>query len=170
MRDTPYQRVLELPDRRVHDARLPKLLTALLQGLDAVGPVVVQLSIRRLDRVRRAAAAQARQGEMVVQCQDLLSVVEALDILSRFGEVLWTIDVLHHVHVAGYLLEPPVVVEKVVEEVHVPHVVRGAVVLVDLARLRKDDVHKLAPGVAFDWHDHFVDVEQCYVPGRNWVS
>jgi hypothetical protein len=159
-RDASHQRLLELPDGGVHDARLPVLLAALLQGLDAVGAVVVELGVAGLDRVGGAATAEARQREVVVQGQHLLRVVETLDVLAGFGEVFGAIHVLQHVHVPGDLLEPAVVVEEVVQEVDVAHVVRRPLLLVDFERFGQDLVHQALPGGAVERHDHLVDVQQ----------
>lgn len=61
---------------------------------------MVKLGVRRLDGVTGTAAAQAAQGEVVVQGEDLFGVVEAFDVLSGFGEVLCAVDMLEHVHIS----------------------------------------------------------------------
>lgn len=57
------------------------------------------------DRVRGAHAAQTAQREVIVQDEHFFRIVEALDVLTRFGVISASVDVLHHMKVRRDLLE-----------------------------------------------------------------
>jgi hypothetical protein len=61
---------------------------------------------------------------VVVQRRHQIRVVEAFDVVPRFGVVLGSVHVLQHVHILGDSLEPGVLVEVTVQEVDVAGNVR----------------------------------------------
>lgn len=54
----------------------------------------MELGVGGFDGVASAAAAQAAEGEVVVEGEDFFGVVEAFDVLAGLREVLRAIDVL----------------------------------------------------------------------------
>lgn len=83
-----YYFVLVPPDGGVEDALALVLgCTRLFQRLYTVLSVVLQVSHGRLDWVGGADAAEAAEGEVVVQDKDLFWIVEAFDILTGLGVV-----------------------------------------------------------------------------------
>lgn len=102
---------------------------------------MLELRVSRFDRVRSANRPEAAQREVIMQGQNFLCVVEALDVLVGLREVLRAIDVLQHVHVLRDVLDPAVGVDQVVEEVDVADVVRSALVRADFERLGQHGEH-----------------------------
>lgn len=66
---------------------------------------MLKLSILGLYGVTGATGAQTGQRKVIVQGHHPLRIVEALDVLIRFREVLRTIDVLQHMHVPANIWE-----------------------------------------------------------------
>ena len=73
-------------------------------------PVVLEVGQARVHREGGADAAQAAQGEVVVEDQRLLRVVETLDILTRLGVVGAPVTVMTNERRASIVLtnESPV--------------------------------------------------------------
>lgn len=87
------------PYRRVYHAILPVLHAGLLQRSHAIGTIVLQLRVLGLDGVAGATGAQAREREVIMQGDHPFRIVETLDVLVRFGEVLRAVHVLQHMHI-----------------------------------------------------------------------
>ena len=80
-----YYSVPDTPQAGVPHTVVPvPLLTDLLQITHTVRPVVLQLAQAGGHRVE-LAASQTGEGEMVVESQHFLRVVEGLDIVTRRG-------------------------------------------------------------------------------------
>ena len=68
------------------------------------------------------AASQTGEGEMVVESQHSLRVVEGLDIVTRRGVAGAPVDVLHHVKVGRNVWDVTSLLplQKIIEEVNIP--------------------------------------------------
>jgi hypothetical protein len=89
-----------------------------------------------------------------VQRRHQIRVVEAFDVVPRFGVVLCSVHVLQHVHILGDSLEPGVLVEVTVQEVDVAGNVRR--LLAQNVVQGRDQLH---PGT-FSGNNDLVGVEQ----------
>ena len=88
------------PDRGVQDwVGGEGLLAGLPQVPGTVLPVVLELAQGGLHWVGDADPAQAGQGEMVVEEEDLVRIEEALDVETVLGVVGTSVDVLHYMKV-----------------------------------------------------------------------
>lgn len=160
IRDPPHQRLPVPPYGGVEDGVVLVLRGArLLQGGHAVGSVVLQVRVLGVDGVGGAAAAEAREREVVVQREDAARVVEALDVLAGLGVVARAVHVLQHVHIVRDLPEPAVGVAHRVHEVDVPHVVGRAGVLLGLKGLGHHRLHQGLPRHRALGHDDLVSVQ-----------
>ena len=74
------------------------------------------MSQRGVDWVRCTDTSKATKREVVVEYECFLWVVEALDVLTRFGVVGTSVDMLHHMQVVGN-------VRKVVWFMNVKHLI-----------------------------------------------
>jgi len=72
---------------------------------------MLKLGISGVDGVGRTASSDAGQGEVVVQGEDSLWVVETFHILSWFGEVLCSEHVLKHMREAWNGLKPAMIMQ-----------------------------------------------------------
>ena len=76
------------PNGKVHRGVVLVVLVARFFQLGhAVLAIMLELSVFRADGIGRASASQTSQWKVVVQSQHSLGIVEALDKLSRFGEI-----------------------------------------------------------------------------------
>lgn len=82
------------PNGRVEDGVGLVFLITVFQGLDAGGPVVLQLSEFRGDGEGGAGAVETGQRKMVVQRDDALRIVETFHVLTRLRVVSRTVHVL----------------------------------------------------------------------------
>ena len=84
---------------------------------------MLQVGHFRLDGIGRASTAQTCQWEVIMQCQNLLDIVETFDVLIGFRVVCTAVDVLQHVHVSRDIRLPTVRMFIIVPEVNVTEVV-----------------------------------------------
>ena len=94
---------------------------------------------------------------MVVESQDFLRVVEGLDIVTRRGVFVTSVDVLHHVEVGRNVWDVTalVLLQKIIEEVNIPEGPAGVV-----ARGRHQVLHQVGPVGVVGGDDHLVRVEE----------
>lgn len=161
LRNTRNEVLLVTPNDGVFDQMLLVLCVAtLLQRADAIGAVVLQMGRLGFDGIGRAPAAQTRQREVIVQRQNLLNVVEALDVLIRFRVIIAAVDVLQHVHVARDVGLPPVRMFGIVPKVDVAEIIGCARVIGRGQRFRHDDVNQFVPRLHVLRQDDLVRVHE----------
>ena len=121
-------------------------------------------------RVGGADPAKTPQGEVVVEDENLLRVVEALDILTRLGIVSTSVHMLHHVQVGRDVREMLrlVHVQHLVHKVHIPEIPACSGLILYRQGRFNSLFHHICPVILFHWHNHFVYVKKCYVlvPGK----
>ena len=115
--------LLHFPDSRVfHTVALEVGEARFPESLDTVLSVVLEVSQPRLHRIGVALSPQTPQGEMVVEDQNLLRVVETFHILTRLGVVGTPVDVLHYMKILRDVLNMIVLlgIQHLVQEVNIP--------------------------------------------------
>ena len=120
------------------------------------------MSKASVDRIGGTHPTQTSQGEMVVENQSFLRIVETLYILTRLGVVGTPVDVLHHMKILRNVFEMIVLVsvQHLVHEVNIPEVPRRSRLVLHLERGLDDLLHHVGPVVVLDGRYNFVDVEQ----------
>lgn len=58
-----------------------------------------------------------------------------------------------------HVLKVPMRVQQIVEEIHVPHVIRSPSLVSNLQRFLQHPLHQILPRSVFHWHDHFVHIQ-----------
>ena len=152
-----YHGVPDTPNAGVpHTDVLVFLRTDFLQITDTVRPVVLELAQAGVHCVE-LAAAQTGEGEMVVESQDFLRVVEGLDVVTRRGVSGAPVDVLHHVKVGRNVWDVTALVplQKIIEEVNIPEGPAGFV-----ARGPHQVLHQVGPVGVVGGDDDLVRVEE----------
>ena len=94
---------------------------------------------------------------MVVESQDFLRVVEGLDVVTRRGVSVTSVDVLHHVKVGRNVWDVTALVplQKIIEEVNIPEGPAGFV-----TRGPHQVLHQVGPVGVVGGDDHLVRVEE----------
>ena len=95
-----YHCIFPPPNSHIfHTDTFEIILARLLECVDTVLAVVLEVCQGGVHRVGGADTTQTPQGEVVVEDEGLLRVVETLHVLSRLGVVSTSVHVLHHVKI-----------------------------------------------------------------------
>ena len=138
------------------------ILARLLESVDTVLPVVLEVCQGCVHWVGAADTTQTPQGEVVVEDEGFLRVVEALHILTRLGVVGTSVHMLHHVQVGGDVWEMLWLMEikHLIHEVDIPEVPAGSCLILHLQGGGDHLLHHVCPVGVLDGHDHLIYVQK----------